>query len=271
MTKLEAVNDLLAAIGSYRVTALDTDGTSDAADAERLLDRFSRDIQAEGWHVNTEIRGSDGAAGVLLNVPTTTLTVSSVSGAFTAGETVTGDSSGAYGTFHQTSGTTMYLSDVSGTFTTDDSLTGGTSGETADVDAVSTVSEAEIVLAADILAVDSTGADAWRDITVRDGKLYDRDNNTADFSEGVRVALLRELDFTALPVTLQKYITTAAAVRFNYNQTRNMERDAFLRDERRDAMAKAVGEDDRRDNRTLLSTRPGAAILGRSWARVDTR
>ena len=42
MTKLDAVNACLAAINEYRVTALDTNGTSIAAEAERYVDDSTR-------------------------------------------------------------------------------------------------------------------------------------------------------------------------------------------------------------------------------------
>ena len=52
--KLEAVNEMLEAIGEYPVDALDTGGVSMAADAERVLDREDRRIQGDGWYENTE-------------------------------------------------------------------------------------------------------------------------------------------------------------------------------------------------------------------------
>ena len=54
MSKLEAVNEMLEAIGEKPVAALDTGGTSTAADAERVLDRIDRRIQSMGWPENTD-------------------------------------------------------------------------------------------------------------------------------------------------------------------------------------------------------------------------
>jgi len=53
MTKLEAVNDILWTIGESPVLSLAA-GLGDAAIAETHLDRMSRQVQLQGWHVNTE-------------------------------------------------------------------------------------------------------------------------------------------------------------------------------------------------------------------------
>lgn len=53
MTKLDAVNMVLSGINEYRVTALDTNGTSIQADAERYLDDSTRYFCAMGWPCNT--------------------------------------------------------------------------------------------------------------------------------------------------------------------------------------------------------------------------
>lgn len=52
MTKLDAVNELLEAIGLKPVTALDTGNFSEAGDAERTLDRESRRVQMRGFYGN---------------------------------------------------------------------------------------------------------------------------------------------------------------------------------------------------------------------------
>jgi len=53
MTKLDAVNACLAAINEYRVTALDTGGTSITAEAERYVDDSTRYFCAMGFPCNT--------------------------------------------------------------------------------------------------------------------------------------------------------------------------------------------------------------------------
>jgi hypothetical protein len=54
MTKLEAVNEMLSVIGEAPVTALGTNTTPDVDLAERLLDQTSYEVQARGWHWNSE-------------------------------------------------------------------------------------------------------------------------------------------------------------------------------------------------------------------------
>lgn len=52
MNRLDAVNEILSAVGVRPVDALDTDGTSLSAEAERWLDRELLRIQSQGWHYN---------------------------------------------------------------------------------------------------------------------------------------------------------------------------------------------------------------------------
>lgn len=51
LTKLEAVNQMLASIGETPVNSLQS-GLGDAAQAEQILDRVNRQVQARGWYVN---------------------------------------------------------------------------------------------------------------------------------------------------------------------------------------------------------------------------
>lgn len=53
-TLLEAINTLLAAIGSSPVTSIDTSKNADAIMAKNHIDRALKDIQAEQWYFNTE-------------------------------------------------------------------------------------------------------------------------------------------------------------------------------------------------------------------------
>ena len=267
MTKLEAVNLLLDAVGESPATALDTNGTSIEGQAERILDKVERSLQAQGWNTNTRMKGAEG---VKLNFPNVTLTVSSVVGTFTAGETVTGDVTGATGRFHQID-TLMFLSDTTLTFTAADALTGGTSGATAAVDSVATVSTAEIVLAADILDVDSFGRDVWRDIALSDGKLFDVDEDTSSFSDSIQVILTTQKGFTAIPVLLQDLIVAKASVQFQHNEVGSPRRDGELRAALQDALVAAVKSEDNRANGNILDTMTGRRMRGVSFVREATR
>jgi hypothetical protein len=52
-SRLDAVNTILTACGEQPVNSLDGT-TADAANAETILDEIVREVQAEGWHFNTE-------------------------------------------------------------------------------------------------------------------------------------------------------------------------------------------------------------------------
>lgn len=71
------------------------------------------------------------------------LPVSSASGTFTVGETITGGTSSAYGTLVRAveSNTVLELSDVTGTFQAAETVTGGTSSETAEAGIVLPISD----------------------------------------------------------------------------------------------------------------------------------
>jgi hypothetical protein len=54
-TELEAVNAMLQTIGETPVNSLEDTGLADAVIAHSLLQRISQEVQAKGWHFNTEI------------------------------------------------------------------------------------------------------------------------------------------------------------------------------------------------------------------------
>ena len=54
LTALEAVNLMLLAIGEQRVNSLDTQGIVEADIAKACLLEASRDVQAHGWHFNSD-------------------------------------------------------------------------------------------------------------------------------------------------------------------------------------------------------------------------
>ena len=54
MTELEAVNVLLTTIGEAPVNTLTGNQVTDVAIAKQVLNEVSREVQAQGWHFNTE-------------------------------------------------------------------------------------------------------------------------------------------------------------------------------------------------------------------------
>lgn len=180
MTKLDAVNDMLEAIGEPPVDQLDTGGDSIVADAERLLDSQDKRIQTEGWAVNSdyevelEPNGSD-----------------------------------------------------------------------------------EINPGADVVRFNTAGRDRKRRIIIRDGKLYDHDNNTATFTSPVFADLVELVDFEDLPHQLATYIVQSAAVRFVRLRLGASEVDLQAREQL--ALARIAAEKENSDllNTNVLET-PGA-------------
>jgi|25_taG_2_1085351.scaffolds.fasta_scaffold00147_23 hypothetical protein len=55
LTKLEAINQMLDAIGEDAVSSLEATDIEDVEAALRTFDRVNRQIQAKGWHRNTDI------------------------------------------------------------------------------------------------------------------------------------------------------------------------------------------------------------------------
>lgn len=52
--ELDAVNDLLAAIGESPVSTLEGDANADVVNARRLLNKVNRTVQSKGWTFNIE-------------------------------------------------------------------------------------------------------------------------------------------------------------------------------------------------------------------------
>ncbi len=52
--ELDAVNDMLAAIGESPVSSLEGDPNADVANCRRILAKVNREIQAKGWTFNIE-------------------------------------------------------------------------------------------------------------------------------------------------------------------------------------------------------------------------
>lgn len=52
--ELQAVNDMLAAIGESPVSSLEGDPNADVANCRRLLNKVNREVQSRGWTFNIE-------------------------------------------------------------------------------------------------------------------------------------------------------------------------------------------------------------------------
>ena len=78
-TELEAINTMLSTIGESPVNAVEDTGNVDVVIARQILQTASREVQARGWHFNTEINYTitPDSAGYLV-LPNTVLKVDTV-------------------------------------------------------------------------------------------------------------------------------------------------------------------------------------------------
>ena len=245
---LDAVNEILEAIGEPPATTLDTGGTSEVAEAEIFLDRFNKRVQKRGWYVGQE-------EDVELNFASVSLTVD-VTTAFTAGELVTQATSAATGIITAAMGVgagTMYLCPVSGTFDGTHAVSGGTSAGAATVSAVGAETSGYIQVQDDVLKIEAEGPYEFSD---RNGHLFDRysDNNTLTWSDSVKATLWREITFSQLPDALAGFIIIAAKHAFQRYKKRGGLDEQLLADELARALTAAAQEDGDMSGVNVLET-----------------
>ncbi len=130
MTELEAVNVLLTTIGEAPVNTLTGNQVTDVSIAQQVLNEVSREVQAQGWHFNTE----DGVE-------------------------------------------------------------------------LSPDGFNEIIVPADTARIDARDYNIVR----REGKLFDLDKRSYEFSSKIKVSIVYFQDFLQLPDVAKKYITTRAS------------------------------------------------------------
>lgn len=183
-TILAAVNEMLEAIGLPAVDALDTGGTSEEAEAEAMLDRTDRSIQAQGWHCNTVRR-----------------------------------------TFTPNGSDQIPLTDI-------------------------------------LRVVQPVGFSAAENVTVRNGLLYDLENDTDEFDHDIELLVVEKLDFTHLSETMREYITAEASVRYQRFKKRGRIDDEFAQEQRITARVKALQEDGDLRRLNVLQTPEARAVKG---------
>ncbi len=269
LTKLQAVNELLEATNILPATALDTGSRNNVGLAEDLLDRVTSDVMTRGWHANTE--GSE-AFPIELEFPTRESTGTVASGTFVAGETVTQATSGATAQFHQIVGATvMTLSNITGTFTNGDDIIGDDSAANWTSSAVATVASGEIVLAADVLRVDSAGSSRHRDVALRNGKLYDRREDTQTFTENIFSIMVRLQDFANTTPALRRLITATAKRDWQRRKVDDPRADAGLREELVAAQLLAGKHETETADINILHTGVSRMIRGGPFTQHPTR
>jgi len=263
VTTLEAVNEILAGLGEPPVTALDTSGTSEAAEAEEYITRAMREIMLEGFPQTADQDRE-------VPVPTFRLTITGSSGTFTWGETVSIGSVDVVFSHIETVGVTTYMyvsgSDTPGTGT----ATGDDSSATRTVTAVLAVSSSKIGVGSDWTGIRASKNETKR-ISVRDGFLFDLDDLTLSFYGNVRLDIKRDGTFSDLTDSLQNYIVKKAAVLFQRYKKRGETDDAFLMRELGEARVLALRERQSHRRTNITKTREFDDMNGgRSWVSVRT-
>ena len=118
----------------------------------------------------------------------------------------------------------------------------------------------EIVLAADIMHVDTL--DHSKDIVQRGGKLFNREDNTFTFTSDIDVRLMFLLDFTDLPEQARRYITLKASRVFQARTVGSQELEQqILRDELK-ARYNLEEADGQGADRTIFDNYDVASCLG---------
>ena len=82
MVMLDMVNGVLRRLGKNRITALDTNGSTSHAEAERIIVEQSRKLQTEGWMFNTipTLTATPNGSGFIVVSTLATVTVLHIDG-----------------------------------------------------------------------------------------------------------------------------------------------------------------------------------------------
>ena len=164
-TELEAVNTMLSSVGEPPINSLDDQKNVDAAIAKNILTEVSREIQAHGWHFNSQTKVK----------------------------------------FTPADGTKL------------------------------------ITLPENVLRIDiehsTNGLRDDRDITQRGSKLFDKKNNTYEFTSIVTASVVYALDWAELPEPARRYATVRGARIFQDRMVGSQAHHAFSQEDEVRALA----------------------------------
>lgn len=256
MTKLDAVNKILRALGEPKVSALDTGGESIEAEAEDFLDDANEEVQRRGWMTNT-------TRNYEMELPDVLIEVSGGAGSFLYDELVTETTSGATGLFKRIdSNNVMHIVGKSGTFTGGQTLTGGVTGATRTGAGLEIVTENSYVVNPAWLKV-APAEKETRTIVVRGDYLYDETNRVAEFDDIIYLDVVRNLFFTDLTEALAEYVTRFAALEFCEFKKGEATREAVAREQR--ARLRALQEDGDLRRTNMLKSGHSRDVKGRRY------
>jgi len=276
MLKLDAVNEMLEGAHEYAFTALDTGGVSTAAQAERILDRVGERIQAYGWHCNREIDVT------LETADTTKMAMVIAAGAWNAAaKTMT--KVAAFADYIWASGDQISVTAGTGVTVAWYEIASRTSDDVivlkesiADANNADTTTdiigwEDALVAGGDVLRMDSYNSDASTDVVLRNGMLFDRDDNTFSFGDDMTVTLIRELDFTHLTEELQAFIVAESAIELHTFLIAGRVMDATLRDKALRARIRARRAEQDVAQVNVLETEHALRVQGQSYSTQQMR
>ena len=122
----------------------------------------------------------------------------------------------------------------------------------------------EILVGDNILHVDSSGVDYFRNIVLRTGKLYDKDNNQFTFPASLRVDVVYDFVFSDIPTAIQYQIVDEAARIYQQTSNADPQLDAYLGLQEQKSRAKGQASDIRTaDTNILANTRVGRMLTQR--------
>ena len=120
-----------------------------------------------------------------------------------------------------------------------------------------------LVLGSGMLSVDGTYPSV--NVTERDRKLYDIDNQTYVFTQPVYVDIVWLLDFEQLPEVIRQYIMIRATREFQKRWLGSDALDSFTQEEELRAWAAVQRIEMRNFDRTMTYTTPASKILNRRF------
>lgn len=126
-----------------------------------------------------------------------------------------------------------------------------------------------IAIPANVITIDTDGADHWRNITQQGEKLYDLDNNTDDFTDtsSLRVRYVLLYEFHCVPEPIARYIACKAAMTYyeNFPPPREALRMRTLIDEMERARGQAKAFNAKTADANILRTPDALAVKGRTY------
>lgn len=121
--------------------------------------------------------------------------------------------------------------------------------------------DGKIRIGDEILSVDGWQEDQLRSFTVRNGYLYDMDNQTDIFTQQVHLKLLSDVDFDDLRTQTQYQLMAAVAKAFQRRYQQDQIIDAHLIEDEREAEVAATEEEIRGANINPADNTPLGRVL----------